>query len=181
MRKSLVTVITLIFIVSAWAQGAKEGQSTAGEAQPKDRPGVTYQQLIENKWNEVHQDTPAGLYATDPVVHYAPYTDRGANCTTNACFGHGGCAICVPISADIPADSTIVDVYCYTTAGRDDHPISRMANCTDDVGWSTFDKYSVETLKDPRSGQPYLQRVSTVYHNRSSNRVRAVALEVIFK
>lgn len=159
---------------TGWGKDAHDdnSKSTKGEAQPKDSLPVTWQQVLESKWNILYPDVAKGIQAIRTPTIAVP--NANGECRTNDCYP-SNCASCQPLSLPIPPGSTVTETRCYTTAGFDDHPISRMQNCTDDVGWSTFEPPSVD------KSLGYVWLVKTVYHNRSHNRIRAVALEVYYK
>lgn len=99
----------------------------------------------------------------------------GLNCTTNTCSTTGaGCASCIRLTVELPANAWVVRTHCYTTANypddyhRDDlHEVA----CGLDASWSQFDT----TIVIANNNRVV---VETTYHNRSDNRTRDVRLDV---
>jgi hypothetical protein len=93
--------------------------------------------------------------------------NTGRDCTTNVCREQGGCASCVRLDVQLPLEAKVLSVHCLTTAHYpDDSPIHEVP-CTQDNAWSIFDSPVI-------SRGPQFSVVSTVFHNRSSNRNRVV-------
>lgn len=107
--------------------------------------------------------------SSSPVFE-APRTGR--DCKSNACRDDGGCATCVKLVVEVPPETKVVAVHCFTNAHYpEDFPKAELheVTCTEDNAWSIFESPIVREA----SGL-----VTTVFHNRSSDRDRVVRLDV---
>src|SRR5579862_3039325 len=99
----------------------------------------------------------------------------GTDCTTDKCSNTGqGCASCVELRVELPANAWVTKTHCYTTAHYpDDYPRHDMreVGCGEDVSWSVFDTPTVSSTSSNVV-------IRTTYHNRSDNRSRDVRLKV---
>ena len=99
----------------------------------------------------------------------------GFNCTTDMCSNSGaGCASCIRLTVELPANAWVVKTHCYTTAnypGDYDRNHLHQVACGMDNSWSFFDSTIVVATK-----QHVLVR--TTFHNRSHNLSRDARLDV---
>jgi len=185
-RKRIFTSCLLLFAValsahmnrtSAFGQAKPPAgdASTAGQAEPDNAEPSTAGQVFANKWdilpaargvpNGVAKEVPKDWMDAVSDVHWVPPA-------TDAC-DENTCSLAVPI----PPNVKIEQVRCWTNAGGipGDHQISPMMCGNEDRGWSTFDAYKIDRSLG------YIWLVKTAYHNRSGNRERVIALEVLYK
>jgi hypothetical protein len=97
------------------------------------------------------------------------------NCVTDACQPPNGAptsgfAACAKVSVQLPLDAQVRAVRYYSTADNEDHPNPVQIPPGEGI-WASMDLATEST----EGGYKY---VSSVYHNRSADRVRKVALEV---
>lgn len=180
--------IAVLCVAQSKTQPTDESTTdTAGKAQPKNaRPNtVNVQELaLGNNLKGSHINAlaetkgaasgAAAVQTSSSEIAYAPAT--GGDCKTNDCRYPGpGCATCVAVEAPIPNGAKVVAVRCFTTAGGipGDVPL-RSVDCKADVGWSAWQPYAV-------TSKGFYQAVSDIYHNRSSNRIRAIKIEVDYQ
>jgi hypothetical protein len=98
----------------------------------------------------------------------------GMDCTTNACRDNGGCATCVRLDLQLPLNAKVLAVHCFTNAHHpEDFPKSELheIRCTADNAWSIFESPVVTYGSE-------FSVVTTIFHNRSSDRDRMVRLDV---
>lgn len=96
----------------------------------------------------------------------------GHDCTKDICSTQPhGCASCVQLTLRLPPGAWVRKTHCFTTAN---YPLDNELHeipCGADVAWSRFDTPIV-------TASPHAVIVHTVYHNRSSNRVRSVRFQI---
>jgi hypothetical protein len=182
----------LLFIFVPTRSDAQEfGPSTKGQAEPKGGKGVTGKQLVTfasatstggatssaKVGSMVSPEAVGGAQIAESALLYVP--PAVSVCYHNECWlptQTMNCALCVFIKVPLPPNAIVDlvnDVKCWTTAGKDDHPIAPMVHCTDDVGWSTFHPPTI-------THDAYNTYVETTYHNRSHDRIRAVKVVVSY-
>ena len=152
----------LISLLAILVSPSETRRSTTGEIHVGRNLGA-----CNNSSNQDERTNKSSSFVVE-----APNTHR--DCTSNTCREDGGCASCARLFVELPPDTKVLAIHCFTNAhAPDDFPKSELHEvaCTQDNAWSIFESPIVKS----GSSSNY---ITTVFHNRSSDRDRVVRLDV---